>query len=330
MKVVVPIQVYITSLIAELNPFDKGAKLYEPIDKLASECALPAKINLNAVRVFAVAARHLNLQRAADELGLSHGAVSQRIRQLEGELGVVLFERRARGVTLTANGERYWKAADRALSILATASADLHRGGNQVVLHLGPSFASRWLMPRLQRFSETFSDIPITTEVHEAFLERALGHSEIAIWPDRTPQRAPGENVVQLTDVRLVAVCSPRLRRQDGPLAFGALLTLPLLQDSHRRWERLMATAGLQAKAGILNFDRSALALDAAIKGHGVAIAPDYMVADDVATGLLEQVWQNEGHPEQHLFLSWANQSRAADPVNQTVDWILAEFGLRK
>lgn len=289
-----------------------------------------AKINLNSVRVFAVVARHLNLQRAADELGLSHGAVSQRIRQMEGELGVALFERQARGLTLTGNGERYRQAADSALSILAAANADLERDGGQVILHLGPSFASRWLMPRLQRFSETFPDTVLTTEVHDSLLERGLGYNEIAIWPDRTPQRAPGDNVVRLADLQLVAVCSPRLLRTEGPLDFGSLSTMPLLQDSHRRWERLMGDLGMPAKAGILNFDRSALALDAAIKGHGVAIVPDYMVADDLAAGVLEQVWQEERHPEQHLYISWTNQNRPAKSVHQAVDWLLAEFGLSK
>lgn len=285
-------------------------------------------VNLNAARIFAVVARHDSFQRAAETLNISHGAVSQRIKLLEGELGVALFERQARGVRLTPNGEKYRDAVDEALSILATASADLARGQNEVVLHIGPSFASRWLMPRLAQLSGQCPDIVITTEVHEYLMHRGLGHNEIAIWPDKTPQSAPGRHLERLTELQLVAVCSPRLPRPDAPLDFGALLSLPLLQDAHRRWEHLMASLGHRHNSGMMNFDRSALALDAAIKGHGVAIAPTYMMVDDLDLGRLVEIWRPPESSGQHLFVSWAEQHRVDGPVSKTVNWILAEFGL--
>ncbi len=315
-------------LIAETEAIDKAAKLHKPIDILTPEVALSRQVNLNAVRIFSIVARYRNLQRAAEALSLSHGAVSQRIKQLESELGVLLFERQARGVRLTPNGEKYREAVDEALSLLATASADLERDENNVVLHLGPSFASRWLMPRLKRFTDQFPNIAITTEVHEEFLERGLGRNEIAIWPDRTPQHAPGPYVTRLTELQLVAVCSPRLPQPHGPLDFEVMLSLPLLQDANRHWERLMRSLGHQARSGLLNFDRSALALDAAIKGHGVAIAPTYMVADDLASGQLVEIWRDPESSGQHLFVAWAEQRRTPSPASRTVEWILAEFGV--
>ncbi|WP_046141055.1 LysR family transcriptional regulator [Devosia soli] len=317
-------------LIAEREAIDKAAKLYEPIENLTARAHMSRNINLNAVRIFAVVARHSSFQRAAEALSISHGAVSQRIKQLEGELGVALFERQARGVRLTENGERYQDAVDAALSILTTANANLERGQSQVVLHLGPSFASRWLMPRLKRFTRQVPHVAITTEVHEGFLQRALGRNEIAIWPDRTPQHAPGQHVERLTALQLVAVCSPQLRRPDSPMDFEAMLSLPLLQDAHRRWERLIGPGAHQAKGGLLNFDRSALALDAAINGHGVAIAPVHMMADDLESGRLLEIWREPESSGQHLFMSWAEQHRADGPVNKTVNWILAEFGLQE
>lgn len=87
------------------------------------------QINLNSLRVFAVVARAGNLQRAADELNLTRGAVSQRIKQLEIELGAILLERRARGVSLTADGERCRVAVDKALATLETAFTDLGPAG---------------------------------------------------------------------------------------------------------------------------------------------------------------------------------------------------------
>jgi LysR family glycine cleavage system transcriptional activator len=291
---------------------------------------LTRNVNLNAARIFAIAASKGNFQRAAEALHVSHGAVSQRIRQLEDDLGVELFERQARGVRLTPNGEKYRLAVDEALSILAKANADLERGEGQVVLHLGPSFVSKWLMPRMKRFAGQFPDISLATEVHERPLQRGLGWNEIAIWPDSTAQHAPGDHVARLTELQLIAVCSPSLRRPEGRLNFETVLALPLLQDAHRRWERLIGTLGYQIKNGLLNFDRSALALDAAIAGHGVAIAPMYMMADDIELGRLVEVWREPESSGQHLFVSWAEQHRADGAVSKTVNWVLAEFGCRE
>lgn len=282
-------------------------------------------VNLNALRIFAEAARLENFQRAAEVLNLSHGAVSQRIRQLEQDLGVVLFERQARGVRLTPHGARYRRAVDEALAILATAGAELVQGAGQVTLHLGPSFASRWLMPRVQGLAECHPDIVLTTEVHDTLLLRALGRHEIVIWPGRTGDGAPGRNLRRLTELRLVAVCSPAL---SGPVDLPDLLGLPLLQDAHRRWDGLLAATGGRAAGRVLNFDRSALALDAAAQGHGVAIAPSYMVQSDLDAGRLHEVWRSPEPTGEHLFISWSDDGGTTRPVRRTVDWILGQFGL--
>lgn len=137
--------------------------------------------NLNALRVFAFAARHGSFQKAAGMLNISHGAVSQRIKRLEEELGVKLFVRHARGVALTSQGERYFRSVDNSLAILDAATVDLRKASDRVTFHLGPSFASKWLMPRMEQFTVQFPDIPVTTEVHDTPLERDLGRNEIAI-----------------------------------------------------------------------------------------------------------------------------------------------------
>ncbi|MCC5966816.1 MAG: LysR family transcriptional regulator [Natronohydrobacter sp.] len=285
-------------------------------------------VNLNSLRVFAAAARHGNFQRAAEVLNLSHGAVSQRIKQLELDLGVVLFERKARGVSLTNNGERYRDAVEKALSLLATAGADLERAGDQVTLHLGPSFASRWFIPRLKDFTTRYPDVTLTTEVHQNLIKRRLGRNEIAIWPGKMADRVAGQHVRQLADVQLVAVCSPYLLRPHCPMDIEALLTLPLLQDGHRRWERLIEGSGHRAKPSLLNFGRAALALDAAVKGHGVAIAPTYMIDEDLVAGRLVELWRSPDIADEFLFMSWSEHENGSRQMQQTVDWILSEFDL--
>ena len=106
------------------------------------------------------------------------------------------------------------------------------------------------------------------------------------------------------------------------------MLSFPLLQDAHRRWERLIGSMGYRAKNGLLNFDRSALALDAAINGHGIAIAPSYMIDAVLAEGRLVELWRNPESSGEYLFLSWVKQHRPSSPVNRTVSWILSEFEL--
>ncbi|MEX0308833.1 MAG: LysR family transcriptional regulator [Tateyamaria sp.] len=283
-------------------------------------------VNLNALRVFSVVASHGNLQRAANELNLSRGAVSQRIKQLEIELGVVLLVRGARGVSLTPEGARCHAAMEDALAILDTALVSLAEGDDRVTLHLGSSTAAKWLMPRMEAFSARFPSVSLTTQVHERVLARNLGRNEIAIWPGTSEDTNPAHGSLRLIDIRLVAVCSPDFLRPDWPMGLDTLLTLPLLQDAHRRWEKLIAATGVGDAHTLLNFDRSALALDAAIGGHGVAIAPSYMVEDDIRAKKLVEVWCDPDPIDDGLYISWSKEHLGQVRIKRIVDWIVSEF----
>jgi len=284
-------------------------------------------INLNALRVFAAAARQENFQRAAEELNVSHGAVSQRIKQLEQHLGRPLFERQARGVKLTSDGALFRAAVDEALSIIETASADLMRSNDQVTLHIGSSFATKWLMPRMKAFAAAFSDITLTTEIHDSLMDRPLGRGEIAIWPARTAAKVAAHQIWHLCEVELTAVCAPDMPRPGGVLDMSTILALPVLQDAHQRWLHLAQEYGHSGALNLLNFDRSALALEAAIKGHGVAIAPTYMIQEDVDAGALIEIWRSPVPSGEHLFLSCAERHAKDKHVRHTINWVLEEFG---
>lgn len=283
-------------------------------------------MNLNSLRVFACVARHGNLQRAAEELNLTRGAVSQRIKQLEIDLGVILLERQARGVTLTSKGLRCRDAVDKALATLETMFTELGQEGGQITLHLGSSTAAKWLMPRMEDFTSRFPRILLRTEVHTQRLSRDLARNEIAIWPGKASDPKPFQNARRLTDIRLVAVCAPDFPRPDWPMDLKTVLTLPLLQDSHRRWEALIDATGHRARHKLLNFDRSALALDAAIEGHGIAIAPIYIVENDVSRKRLVEVWVSPEPPTEQLFVSWSHEHVRQPDVHRVVEWIASEF----
>lgn len=284
------------------------------------------QMNLNSLRVFACVAQHGNLQRAAEALNLTRGAVSQRIKQLEIDLGVILLERQARGVRLTPEGVRCREAVDKALATLETMFIELGKEGGQITLHLGSSTAAKWLMPRMKHFATRFPRISLRTEVHTRQLSRDLARNEIAIWPGKASDPKPFQNARRLTDIRLVAVCSPDFPRPDWPMEPETVLTLPLLQDAHRTWEALIEGAGHRARHKLLNFDRSALALDAAIEGHGVAIAPHYIVENDVSRKRLVEVWVSPSPPTEQLFVSWSQEHVRQPVVLRVVDWIASEF----
>ena len=284
------------------------------------------QINLNALRVFAVAAAHGNLQRAADDMNLSRGAVSQRIKQLEIDLGVVLLKRGARGVSLTAEGERCHAGIKEALAVLETALVGIGEENDWITLHLGSSTATKWLMPRMGAFAAAFPKVSLKTEVHEQILPRSLGRNEIAMWPGKAHDPNPVHKSRRLTDIRLVAVCSPDFVRPDWPMGPETLLTLPMLQDAHRRWEKLIEATGYGNAHKLLNFDRSALALDAAISGHGIAIAPTYMIESDLQSKRLVEIWVDPEPSDAGLYISWAKDHTGQPRISRIVDWVASEF----
>jgi LysR family transcriptional regulator, glycine cleavage system transcriptional activator len=239
---------------------------------------------------------------------------------------VVLLVRGARGVSLTPEGERCHAAVEEALAILDTALVSIGERVDRVTLHLGSSTATKWLMPRMDALAARFPTVSLTTQVHERILARSLGRNEIAIWPGSAHDKDPAHGSRRLTDIRLVAVCSPNFLRPDWPMGLKTLLTLPLLQDAHRRWEKLIQTTGCGDAHKLLNFDRSALALDAAIGGHGVAIAPTYMVGNDLRAKKLVKIWVDPDPSEDGLYISWSKVHLGQKRIKRIVDWIALEF----
>lgn len=181
-------------------------------------------------------------------------------------------------------------------------------------------------MPRMASFAERFPRVALVTEAHSERMPRSLGRSEIALWPGAAPDGNPDHQCRALTEIRLVAVCSPDFLRPDWPMGVETLLTLPLLQDAHRLWETMIEAAGVEERATILNFDRSALALDAAIGGHGVAIAPRYMIEGDVAAKRLVEVWVDPEPADQWLYVSWSRAHLDQARTGRIVDWIAEQF----
>ncbi|CAM8832728.1 LysR family transcriptional regulator [Burkholderia pseudomallei] len=165
---------------------------------------------LNALRAFEVSARHLNFRAAADEIGVTQGAVAQQVRHLEDALGVALFERLPRGLALTADGFAYFADVRRALNLIGDATDRLAKRRANVTISTTPSFASRWLIPRLASFGDEHPGVDLRVIADSQFATFQGDGVDLAIRYGKPPF---GKGLVTrlLFPVDIYAVCSPAL-----------------------------------------------------------------------------------------------------------------------
>jgi LysR family transcriptional regulator, glycine cleavage system transcriptional activator len=246
---------------------------------------------LNNLKAFEAAARHESFTRAAEELCVTQGAVSQQVKALEEGLGIKLFNRERQRLVITEAGRDYLTIVRDALDRIAVGTERLLQRQNAGVLTVStsPDFAAKWLVHRLGHFAEVHSgiDLRVSATLHHVDFAReevdlAVRHGE-GNWP--------GLDSVQLSAEQLFAVCSPKLlsgRRRLGRPA--DILKFPLIHlDSRTDWMRWLRTAAVDEGAvthgPVLN--RASMVIDAAINGQGVALARTTLAAWDLITGRL-------------------------------------------
>ncbi len=244
---------------------------------------------------FEAVARRRSFALAAAELHLTASAVSHQLARLESQLGVRLLERNAHGVRLSAAGERYLARVGGALTAITTASNDLRQGvGKTLYLHVSPSLASLWLMPRLRDFTESHPDIALNLSAAHTPSDFALGQADIDIrygvphWPDL--------EVEPLFEERIQPLASPAFLNQHRMPTPNALLDVPLIQSavSVVQWSDWFGAFGRDARPPerySIRFDRAQLSLDAATQGFGVALESTTIAAGHLADGRLRPVF---------------------------------------
>ncbi|MDA7963171.1 LysR substrate-binding domain-containing protein [Ruegeria sp.] len=240
---------------------------------------------LNALRAFEASARHLNFRLAAGELGVTQGAVAQQVRGLEARLGTPLFERLPRGLRLTEAGRRFHAPLRRAFRLIEEAVDDLS-GQRHITISVTPSFASKWLVPRLKAFVRLHPDVSVQVDASERLADFQTDGVDIAIRQTRLPIAA-GLDAVPLFSSSFVVVASPDLAVQLSQPA--DLLQHVLLSDSHGLWPLFLERAGVDGRPRMMSFSQTALAIDAAVSGQGIALAHAPLVADALASGRLVQ-----------------------------------------
>jgi LysR family glycine cleavage system transcriptional activator len=231
---------------------------------------------LPALGVFACAARHLNFARAAEELHLTASAVSHHVRKLEATLGVVLFERHARGVTLTGEGRRLADAAALAVADLQAVAESLGKVRDTARLRINTlhSFAYCWLLPRLPRFLAQHPDLRVSVTTDMALTRFEDGGADLAI--RHGPGHWPGLSAHHLMDDALFPVASPALPGIDRIVEPHDLVRLPLLSDlATQGWQDWFRAAGSRALRlpPMHQLSDSTDVMRAAVYGMGVALA---------------------------------------------------------
>lgn len=276
------------------------------------------RIPVGPLRAFDVAARNLNLSAAAEELNVTHAAVSRQVKQLEERLGVKLFERLPRGLRLTAPGALLAEGTRAAFDRLAAALEDVSTptARRKLTISTFSSFNARWVMPRLRSFSLAFPDVDLQVITTAQLVDFAREDVDIGI--RFGGGNYPGLHVVPLFNLKEIVVASPGLLKSGPPLKIITDLRNHTLlhDDSHRSWIRWLEAVGaksINARKGIICGDRNSM-LQAALAGQGVAIASEVFAAQELGAGRLVRVFADEV-PSEFAIFAVCLPRRLNDPV---------------
>lgn len=281
--------------------------------------------SLNGLRVFEVVTRHLNFRLAAEELGVTQGAVAQQIRGLEAELGLKLFERHPRTLALTEAGRSYVANIRRAFELIAEATETLKPEPRHLTISVTPTFASKWLIPRLPDFTATHPDIDLRIVATDRISNFQTDSVDLAIRQGR-PSFGPGLNAELLVEQVIVAVGSPLLIEKLGPPEeSGNLARYALLHDAHNFWPQFLERAfpnGAPAPAKNIRFNQTSLAIDAAVAGQGLTLAALFFVEENITAGRLIRPFMSELRPGSDFYLVSPRKPRHPTSVAELRNWL--------
>lgn len=291
---------------------------------------------LNALRAFEAAARHGNFSRAADELHVTHAAISHQVRALEEEAGVALFHRTGRAVVLTDAGRALLPSLTAGFDQMAEGWA-LTRGevGGPVTVSVEPSFAARWLVLRLGRFSRAHPDIELRLVPSSEVTDFDRQDVDIAIryglggWEGVTSER--------LFEATVYPVCAPDFLQWAAdvgrPLNSPADLRYHTLlhEETVSHWQDWLRAAGVALEPWTARgplFVEASLALQAAAAAQGVALGNDPLASSDLTDGRLVRLFDLEIPDEEGYWLVYPERSIRKAKVQAFRNWIREEAGL--
>lgn len=290
-------------------------------------------ISLTALRAFEAAARHLSFAKAAEELGVTPAAISNQIKVLEEQYGVRLFRRLTRAVVLTETGQSALPLLRQGFDKLSEAAdrlGTLSTGGILIVSVL-PFFAAKWLLPRLDRFYQDHTDIDVRIDATMRAVDLVRDGVDVCIRLGRG--NYPDLHVVKLMDEQAFPVCSPRLLKEIAPLVKPddlrnhTLLHIESDEFYFPEWSTWLKAAGvddIDATRGP-RFNQLGLQVQAAVEGHGVALASSVLVTDDLYAGRLVRPFDLAIEADIAYYLLCQEDAAMQPPIVAFRDWVLAE-----
>ncbi|MBR7887634.1 transcriptional regulator GcvA [Marinomonas sp. A79] len=292
-------------------------------------------IPLAGLNTFAIAARHLSFTKAAQEMHLTQGAISQQIRQLEERLGLTLFVRYHRRLELTVAGARLAVQLNHSFTEISDLILELQEEetSNILTVSVMPSFATKWLIPRLGSLQEAYPDLQLRIQANDREVNFQRDRIDVAIVHSHV--HSSKGYVVPLMKDKVFPVCSPAFAESRALQEASQLAQVPLLNDDsewrfsspYAEWEKwlLLANAkGVKLSRGI-SFNRGDLAVQAAVAGQGVALGRTPLVMDDIQQGRLMRPFEetlDEGHV--YLFVC-PEMQRQRESVQQLLRWLVSE-----
>ncbi len=247
--------------------------------------------SLNALKAFEATARHESFTKAAHELCVTQGAVSQQVKALEAELGVRLFGRERQRLVITDAGRTYLEVVRDTFDRLAMGTEHLlqRQKSGTLTITTSPNFAAKWLVHRLRRFSEAHPGIDLRVSASLQHIDFAREDIDLAIrhgdglWP--------GMHVTRLCTEELFPVCSPKLTSGSGALRSPRDIKHHTLLHTNgtgdwANWLERVGVDGIDLKHGVV-FNQASMTIDAAVDGQGIALARTALVSWDLISGRL-------------------------------------------
>ena len=287
---------------------------------------------LNALRVFDAAARHLSFTKAAEELFVTQAAVSHQIKSLEDFLGLKLFRRRNRSLLLTEEGQSYYLDIKEIFSSIneATRKLQARSAKGALTVSLPPSFASQWLVPRLSGFNSAYPGIDVRIQAVDREEDKLADDVDVAIFYGRG--NWTGLRAERLYAEYLLPVCSPSLLTGEHALKVTSDLAYhTLLHDTSRRdWLAYTRQLGLQhinVQQGPI-FSHSAMVVQAAVHGQGIALVNNVMAQTEIEAGRLVCPFNDVLVSKNAFYLVCHDSQAELGKIAAFRQWILARAAI--
>lgn len=285
--------------------------------------------SLNALKAFEAAARHQSLVKAADELNVTHAAISRQVRELESTLRITLFERTGRGVLLTEAGASLARELTRGLDIIAAATgrfAKTSRTRQQLSITSDVPFAMMWLVARLGDFASQHPDADLVLDPTHRLVDFAKEGIDLGVRYGAGSWR--GVEAAKLTDVELIVVCAPSLIARERVSSPADLPPARLIQEQDRsHWRLWLDAAGVGDKITPRGPTLLAdLAMSAAEAGHGYALADRLIASDALKAGRLVSPFSIVV-PHNAYFVVWPEGKKLSRLALDFRHWLIEKVG---